>query len=333
MVGNDQYFMQKAIDIAWQYQGLTYPNPAVGAVIINKEKKLISIGVHKEANKAHAELDAVKNALLFYKKDIKESEPNLLHEEIRKEYKNFFKNHTIYVTLEPCNHYGKTPPCSLLLKEMGFERVVISILDSNKIASGGYKYLSKFTKIQKGILDEEGEKLIAPFKRWQEKNQFIFFKVAVSANNVYSGGIISSKKSRELVHKIREKCDLLVIGGETVRIDRPILDTRLASCKNPPDILILSKRNDFDKTIPLFHVKNRKVMIDNDFDKIIQRYKYIMVEGGENLYKYLENKLDAIMIFQSSKQIEGKSFEFGKNFKRLKKIKYFDDTIEWKMNL
>ena len=328
---NDKLYMQKAIDIAWQYQGLTYPNPPVGAVIIDENSNIIAKGVHKEAGKAHAELECVKNALLCYDKIIEQKEPNELHEEIIKKYKNFFKNHTIYVTLEPCNHYGKTPPCSLLLKEMGFERVVISVLDSNKKASGGVKLLSNFAKVETGILKSEGEKLISLFNLWQEKNSFIFFKVAVSKNSIYTGGIISSQKSRELVHKIREKCDLLVIGGDTVRIDRPTLDTRMASGKTPPDILILSRETDFDKTIPLFKVKNRKVIISDDFDEVVKNYNYIMIEGGERFYKLLEDRLDAIMIFQSNKEIVGKSFIFGDKFKRLNKFKYFDDTIEWRV--
>ncbi len=332
MVDNfDITFMQKAIDTAWYYQGLTYPNPPVGAVIVDEDKNIISYGVHKEAGKAHAELDAVYNALKFYNKDIKEINPNILHKIIIQKYKNFFKNHTIYVTLEPCNHQGKTPPCSLLLKEMGFKRVVISILDSNKIATGGAEYLGKFTSVDIGILKEEGKKLISLFNIWQKKSPFIFFKVAVDKNFSYTGGVISDIKSRELVHKIRQKCDLLIIGGDSVRVDRPKLDTRLCGGDSPPDILILSRRRDFDKSIPLFNIKNRRVFIDSDFDKVAKDYKYIMIEGGANFYQLLKDKLDALLIFQSMKEIGGESFKFGNNMQRLKKFKYYNDIIEWKI--
>ncbi len=323
---DDKFFMQKALSKAWQYQGLTFPNPPVSALIVDENNKIVSLGVHKGAGFAHAELDATAKALKI--NNIKD--PTSLHKKIIKDYKNHFKNHTIFVTLEPCNHYGKTPPCSLLLKEMGFKRVVISSIDKNKTASGGAEYLKPFTKTEIGILKEEGDALVSFFNLWIKKKPFVFFKVAVSKNNVYTGGTISSATSRRLVHKIREVTDLLVIGGESVRVDRPTLDTRLVNGKNPPDILIISQRNDFDKTIPLFNVKGRKVYISSNFDDIAYKYNYIMIEGGENLYKLLKDRLDAIMIFSTSKQIDGKSFEFGKEFRRLNIFNYFDDTIEWK---
>jgi len=327
---DENYFMQKAVDEAWKYQGLTFPNPPVAALIVDKDQKIVSLGVHKKAGLSHAELDAVKNALLFYGADIKENDPSKLHSFIIKNYKSYFKDHDIYVTLEPCNHYGKTPPCSMLLKEMGFKKVFISVKDPNSCATGGGELLKNYTTVYEDVLKEEGEKLIHFFKIWQKKGSFVFFKVAVSKNNVYTGGVISSKRSRELVHKIREIIDLLVIGGESVRVDRPTLDTRLSSGKNPPDVLILSKKDDFDKDIPLFKVKNRKVFISDNLD-ILQNYRYIMIEGGENLYNLLKDQVDAVMIFQSDKILNGKSFKFADEFKRLKKFKYFDDTIEWKV--
>ena len=326
----DENFMQKALDEAWKYQGLTYPNPPVGAVIVDDKQNLISIGVHKRAGLAHAELDAVKNALTFCGYKLLSKDPSSLHEEIRKKHKNFFKNHSIYITLEPCNHYGKTPPCSLLLKDMGFKKVFISTRDINKDASGGIEFLKDFTDVKVGVLEEEGRQLLTLFSIWLKKKPFVFFKVAVSKNGIYSGGIISSKKSRELVHRLREVCDLLVIGGETVRVDRPTLDTRLASGKNPPDVLIVSKRDDFDKTIPLFGVEGRKVFISDSLEKL-KEYSFVMVEGGENFYRFVKEHLDAVMIFQSKNILNGKSFEFAKEFKRLNKFNYFDDTIEWKI--
>ena len=326
----DEVFMQKALDEAWLYQGLTFPNPPVGAVITDKNQNVISTGVHKRAGEAHAELNAVKNGLLFYGKKVGESDPVALHKFICENYQNFFKDHDIYVTLEPCNHFGKTPPCSLLLKEMGFGRVVVSTLDVDKNAIGGVEFLKNSSDVKVGVLEKEGKNLLFPFERWQTKKPFVFFKVAVSRNWVYSGGVISSQTSRELVHSIREVTDLLVIGGESVRVDRPTLDTRLASGKNPPDVLILSQRDDFDKSIPLFSVEGRKVFISDSLE-ILKDYSYVMIEGGENFYQLVKEKIDAVMIFQTKKELEGKSFEFGKEFKRLKKFKYFDDTITWKM--
>ncbi|HIO91186.1 MAG TPA: bifunctional diaminohydroxyphosphoribosylaminopyrimidine deaminase/5-amino-6-(5-phosphoribosylamino)uracil reductase RibD [Campylobacterales bacterium] len=322
--------MQQALDEAWKYQAVTYPNPPVGAVIVDEKDSFVALGAHYEAGFAHAELECVKNALLYYgKSDIKDiKDPNKLHLYILKNYKNIFKDHTIYVTLEPCTHQGRTPSCSQLLKEMGFSRVVISSHDIDPNASGGYEFLLKNTKVDIGILSEKSDKLLSIFKATQKNKKFVFFKVAVSKNGVYTGGIISSQTSRELVHNLRQKIDLLVIGGKSVRVDRPTLDTRLIDGTNPPDILIYSKRDDFDKTIPLFGIKNRKVFISDSL-KIVENYKFIMIEGGENLFKAVKSSCDMFMIFKSDKIQDGNSFRFEKSLKRLNSFKYFDDTIEW----
>jgi len=322
--------MQQAIDEAWKFQGLTYPNPPVGAVIVDENSNIVSVGAHKEAGDSHAELECVKNALLFYKKtDIEDIDnPNQLHEYILKEYKNFFKKHTIYVTLEPCMHQGKTPSCSILLDYMGFNRIVIASHDTNPKASGGYQFLKQKSEVDIGVLRQKSQELLTIFNNSQSNKKSVFFKVAISQNGVYTGGIISSKTSRELVHKLRQKIDLLVIGGESVRVDRPTLDTRLVDGSNPPDILIYSTKNDFDKTIPLFNVKNRKVFIANSLD-MLDNYKFIMIEGGENLFKVVKNHCDMFMIFRSDKTLNGNSFKFEQSLKILNSFKYFDDTIEW----
>jgi diaminohydroxyphosphoribosylaminopyrimidine deaminase/5-amino-6-(5-phosphoribosylamino)uracil reductase len=331
MVKNDNYFMQQAIDEAWYYQALTFPNPPVGALIKDKDNKIISIGVHKEAGSAHAELDAVKKALIHYGKEdlVLITEPNKLHTYIIKHYSDFFKEHTIYVTLEPCLHQGKTPPCSILLEKMGFNRLVIAEKDRNKKAAGGMEYLRGKMEVISGVLEDKAKDLLTIFERSLKNKPVIFFKVAISNNGVYTGGVISSKTSRKLVHKIRQKCDLLVIGGESVRTDRPILDTRLADGINPPDILIYSRQKEFDQTIPLFSVKGRKVYICDSLEQV-QNYRFIMIEGGAKLFEKLYSFFDLVMIFRTQKELyHDKGYIFEKSLKRLNSFKYFDDTIEW----
>ncbi len=105
--------------------------------------------------------------------------------------------------------------------------------------------------------------LIEPFLIWQER-AFVLFKIAQTANGKIGGGYLSSKESLEHVHQLRLACDYMVIGGNTVRVDRPTLDCRFIEAK-APDIVIYSKQKDFDREIPLFKVKDREVNIVNRF--------------------------------------------------------------------
>ncbi len=305
---DDTLLMDFALKEAWKYQGLTYPNPAVGAVVSNEMGTVISCKAHQKAGLPHAEVEAIKDAYIKLTDDknlrnIYDSKT--IHDYLIANHRDIFKKMTLYVTLEPCNHHGKTPPCSHLIKELKFQKVIIGVRDSNKIASGGADYLAQ-NGIGVEILKEckACENLLFSFKKWQE-SRFVFFKLAMSLNGVIDGGIITGKKSRELVHRFRDRCDLLVIGGNTVRIDRPILDARLCDGK-APDILIYSKKRDFDKTIPLFSVKGRRVFIESDF-KILDRYKNIMIEGGEGMLKATRDIVDMYAIFHSPNFKKGKS--------------------------
>ena len=297
---DDNSLMNEAIKEAWKYQGLTYPNPAVGALISDKFGSILSCKAHTKAGAPHAEVEVIKDAYYRLTQDEKIQKlenSSEIHNYLIENHNDIFKNYTLHVTLEPCNHYGKTPPCSHLIKELKFKKVVIGKRDANPKAVGGAEYLRKHG-IKVDILDnhEECEDLLLPFIRWQEQN-FVFFKLAMSLNGVIDGGLITSKNSRELVHRFRDKCDLLVIGGNTVRIDRPTLDSRLCNGK-APDVLIYSKRDDFDKTISLFNVENRKVFIDNNFE-ILQEYKNIMIEGGIGMLNATKNIVDLYAIFRS----------------------------------
>ena len=140
---DDNFYMKLAIDEAWKYQLLTYPNPAVGCVIV-KDGKLLAIEAHKEAGQAHAEVNALKVAFLNFNPNsvlkIKQTSHEI-HEFLIKNHNNFFNDCDIYVTLEPCNHIGKTPACANLLKELKPRRVIISVKDTNNVASGGIETL------------------------------------------------------------------------------------------------------------------------------------------------------------------------------------------------
>lgn len=324
----ESFYLSLALHEAWKYQGLTYPNPAVGTVILGKNLEILAINAHKKAGDAHSELGAVKIALSkLNPKLIFPKNPNDLHQFILKHHDNLLKDSTFFVTLEPCSHIGKTPSCAYLLKELKPKYVFVGLKDLNDIASGGIKILkSGGIEVIKSTLSNKCHELLEPFLMWQKGN-FSFFKLALSSNGVIKGGIISCEKSRELVHKLRDRCDSLLIGGNSVRVDRPILDARLCNGK-APDILIYSKKGNFDKDIPLFHIKNRKVFIDNSF-KRLNDYNFTMIEGGEGMLRALPEQISHFLLFHSPDFIDGQNIKIDLNLKLLWQGKIGKDSYGW----
>ncbi len=294
-------FMQQAIDKAWKYQLLTYPNPAVGATVV-KDGKVLSVEAHKQAGMPHAEVLALKEAYLtFYPNSLLQSieDSAQIHDFLIKNHNNFFQECEIYVTLEPCNHTGKTPACAQLLEKVRIKKVYIGTLDPNPKASGGLQRLRDVgIEVCTQICQDQTDKLLYPFFKWQT-DKFVFFKLAMRKDGSIDGGYITTKDSLTHVHNIRNNLDLLVIGGETVRVDRPTLNCRYASQNNPPDILIYSNQNNFDTTIPLFSIKNREVSITNSLE-ILKSNKFVMIEGGYNLLNSLKSSIDYLVIYMSN---------------------------------
>lgn len=308
-----EFYMNLAINEAWKYQFLTYPNPAVGCVIVDKNGQILSIKAHEEAGKAHAELNAVCEALRGLNTDLNlPNEPNLAYEILCKHYKNALKDATAFVSLEPCTHFGKTPPCARLLSELGFKKVFISVADESKIAGGGAEFLRKNGVEVEFICEKEGQKLLKPFLKWQ-KGSFKLFKLALSLNGSSFGKIISSEKSRIYAHKIRSKIDLLVIGGKTVREDKPTLDARLVNGK-APDVCILSRQNlsEFDKNIALFSVPNRQI-----YNQIPKEAKFLMFEGGNAFLNAFKDEMDAFLIFNNTNFVNAENVRLNAEFKPL----------------
>lgn len=295
-------FMQLAIQEAWKYQFLTYPNPAVGATVV-KNGEVISVEAHKKAGSPHAEVLALKVAYLKYysNSELKDLEDSLdIHNYLIKNHNDFFKDCEIYVTLEPCNHIGKTPACAMLLEAVKIKKVYIGTMDCNVDAAGGLQRLRDANiEVEIDICKEQTDELLYPFKKWQEGN-FVFFKLAMRADGTIDGGYITTKDSLKLVHNIRNNLDLLVIGGQTVRVDRPTLDARFSDLNNPPDILIYSNKDDFDATIPLFNIPNRTVEISNSLE-LLKTKKFVMIEGGYNLLDHVKTQIDYLVVFVSKK--------------------------------
>ncbi|MDD2894745.1 MAG: bifunctional diaminohydroxyphosphoribosylaminopyrimidine deaminase/5-amino-6-(5-phosphoribosylamino)uracil reductase RibD [Aliarcobacter sp.] len=297
---DDNFYMKLAIDEAWKYQLLTYPNPAVGCLVV-KDGKLLSIEAHKEAGMPHAEVNALKaaylvenpNSILKTKNSSQE-----IHNFLLENHNGYFNDCEIFVTLEPCNHIGKTPSCANLLKELKPKRVIIAHEDINKVASGGIETLKSVNiDVSLGCLKKEAYNLLYPFIKWSS-GTFIFYKMAQTLNGSIDG-TVSSKMSQLYVHTLRDKVDLMLIGGNTVRIDKPTLDARYIAGR-APNIMIYSKNKIFDNNIPLFKVPNRQVLISDDLFKLLD-YKLVMVEGVYNLMNILKEKIDYIVLIVSPK--------------------------------
>jgi diaminohydroxyphosphoribosylaminopyrimidine deaminase/5-amino-6-(5-phosphoribosylamino)uracil reductase len=308
MKNTNNNFMLQAVCEAWKYQFLTYPNPAVGSCIV-KDNNIIVLSVHTKTGTPHAEVNGIKQAFLTLRHDEQLESLQTSHEihnYIINNHNGIFEDCEMYVTLEPCNHIGRTPACANLLKECNFKKVYIGSYDPNNQAAGGIKTLQDAQiEVEVGVEKEACDNLLYPFKKWIEGN-FKFFKLAMREDGSIDGGYITSKDSLTLVHEIRNVIDLLIIGGNTVRVDRPTLDARLTKDNNPSDVLIYSKQATFDTFIPLFHVKNREVFIDNDLSKYNQ--KLSMIEGGYNLLEILKEEIDMLMVFISHKEKKSNIF-------------------------
>jgi diaminohydroxyphosphoribosylaminopyrimidine deaminase / 5-amino-6-(5-phosphoribosylamino)uracil reductase len=297
---NDNFYMKLAIDEAWKYQLLTYPNPAVGCVIV-KDGRLLSIEAHKEAGAPHAEVNALKAAYLVENPNsvlkIKNTSHEI-HDFLLENHNGFFYDCEIFVTLEPCNHIGKTPSCANLLKILKPKRVIIAHEDINKEATGGVKTLeSSNIDVSLGCMKKEAYDLLYPFIKWNS-GTFIFYKMAQTLNGCIDGSV-SSKMSQLYVHTLRDKIDLMLIGGNTVRTDKPTLDARYIAGR-APNIMIYSKNKIFDNNIPLFKVSNREVIISDDLFKLLD-YKLVMIEGVYNLMNMLKERIDYIVLIVSPK--------------------------------
>ena len=219
----DKNYMKLALNLASARKGLTGDNPSVGCLIV-KEDKIISIGQTGYNGRPHAEHNAIKNSF---------------------ERLNGSK---MYVTLEPCNHYGKTPPCTKSIIKSGITELIYSIEDIDKRVKGrSFKILSsKKIKVRRGLLKEDAKKIYESYiKNRTKKLPFVTAKIAVSKNRlIYSKGSerITDKNSDKITHYLRYKNDSIMISSKTLNTDNPKLNCRLKGYeKFSPKRIILDK--------------------------------------------------------------------------------------------
>ncbi len=295
---NDEFYMQLALDAAWKHQLLTYPNPPVGAVIVC-DGRIVAVEAHRRAGTSHAEVLALLSAYETLSGEtvpIDRYDAYAAHAFLRGTGADFFHACTIYVTLEPCAHEGKTPSCASLLFELNLERVVVAHPDPIAGHGGGARQLNNVTM---GVLEAQAHDLITPFLMWQER-AFVLFKLAQTLNGRIGGGYLSSPESLEHVHRIRSVADRLIIGGGTVRADRPTLNSRFDPGGRAPDVTIFSGQTEWDHTIPLFDVEGRDVQI-SDTLACLDTPSLILVEGGGGMLEALGDRVDWMLTYLTPK--------------------------------
>ncbi len=218
---DDEYYMEIALELATRGAGYVSPNPMVGAVIV-KNGKIIATGYHQLYGKEHAEVKALKAA----------------GDEAR--------GSTMYVTLEPCVHYGKTPPCVPQIIAAGVKRVVIAMRDPNPLVSGKGVLMLKEAGIdvKVGVLEKKAKKLNEAFVKYITTGMpFVVLKVAQTADGKIatcngSSKWITCEESRRVVHRLRAFYDAVLVGIGTVIMDNPVLNVRLVEGRNPLKIVL-----------------------------------------------------------------------------------------------
>jgi diaminohydroxyphosphoribosylaminopyrimidine deaminase / 5-amino-6-(5-phosphoribosylamino)uracil reductase len=306
----DELFMQRAFELALLGVGQVSPNPRVGCVI-QHEGKIIGEGWHKKYGEEHAEVNAIQSV----------EDPSLLGQS------------TVYVNLEPCSHFGKTPPCADLLIRHSVKRVVIANVDTNPLVGGeGIKKLrAAGIEVTIGVLEKQGHELNKRFFTFVEKQRpFIILKWAQTADGFvaqpnYESKWISNDYSRQLVHKWRSEEDAVLVGTRTAAHDNPTLNVREWTGRSPVRVVLdrflrLSDRlNLFDKTQKticynvLKHEEHPNLSLirvdENDFvqhavkDLYKQKIQSVIVEGGaQTLQLFIDAGLwDEARVFTSGR--------------------------------
>lgn len=273
--------MQRCIELAEMGLGHTAPNPLVGCVIVH-ENKIIGEGFHQKFGGSHAEVNAVNSV----------------------NNKELLNTSTLYVTLEPCSHFGKTPPCADLIVKMGIPRVVISCEDPYpKVSGKGIEILKNAgINVETGVLKEEYEFVNRRFFTFFKKQRpYIILKWAQTKDGFIDVERsddkpkitwITNESCRTLVHKWRSEEQAILIGTNTAINDNPELTVRSWIGKNPLRIVI-DKNNCLPKNLKVFNDKAQTIIITEKFpeNKSEINIETVIIPFSENLVESILNEL------------------------------------------
>ncbi|MDO5509848.1 MAG: bifunctional diaminohydroxyphosphoribosylaminopyrimidine deaminase/5-amino-6-(5-phosphoribosylamino)uracil reductase RibD [Weeksellaceae bacterium] len=280
-------YMRRCLQLASNGLGNTYPNPLVGSVIVHNNR-IIGEGWHKRAGERHAEIVAINQV----------QEISLL------------KESTLYVNLEPCSHYGRTPPCAHSIVDMKIPRVVIGCRDIAAHVNGkGIAYLQeKGVDVVEGILQEEAQHLNRRFFTYQgKKRPYIILKWAQTSNGFMATKSgekkwISGKEAKQLVHKWRTEEQAILVGSGTVEIDNPQLNARLWVGNNPQIVILSTRISGFpgahiNEASPIIFPGDGTKAISENLNELMEvlhakNVQSMIVEGGSKvLRQFIEQGL------------------------------------------
>lgn len=314
---NADFYMDLALRCAWDSQLLALPNPSVGALILDKHSRIIALEAHSKSGEPHAELKACKNAYIALKGDDFEALQNLtsaseIYDFLLKNHNGILRDCSIFITLEPCNHYGKTPPCAELLKALEIKQIFFSVDENSADSRGGADNLAHFgAKITRGILRDRGEDLLYPFVKLRDSGTLRVFKVAQRLNGSFENGVISSHTSRTYSHKLRAIAHQIIISAKTILNDNPLLDSRLSESSKAPNVCILGSATSLkkceDRNLRIYSVPNRAVGFYENVD-LLPMQGFSIIEGGADMFESLKDKIDLLLIFISAKIACGRNF-------------------------
>lgn len=283
--------MQRALDLAQKGLGFVSPNPMVGCVIVH-DNKTVGEGWHKNYGGKHAEVNAIDSL----------------------ENKEIITESTVYVTLEPCSFYGKTPACTDLLIKHNPQLVVVASKDPNpKVSGNGIKLLKQAgISVEFGILEKEAITLNKRFfVAMQENRPYVILKWAQTSDNFiarsdYSSKWISNEYSRQLVHKWRTEEDAILVGYNTVKYDNPELTARNWEGRNPVRVVI-DPGLDLNQSFKIFGDSEEVYVFNSKVEKSDGNLHYKLISESnlaesllENLYK---NDIGSVIIEGGSKTI------------------------------
>lgn len=277
----DEKYMRRALQLATFGAGHVSPNPMVGAVIVAPDGTIIGEGFHRKFGEGHAEVNAFRS--------VKPSDEHLLPVS------------TIYVTLEPCSHWGKTPPCANLIVEKGIARAVIATRDPNpKVAGRGVAIMQNAgISVSEGILRKEAIILNKRFFTAQILHRpWILLKWAQTAEGKLSNPDgsplqISSPATSSLMHAQRALCDAIMVGTNTILTDNPSLDTRLWPGDSPRPVIFKSDKitDSIKNSLKIYSrspiILDPAISLEENMHLLFFEHKItsLMVEGGETLLK------------------------------------------------
>lgn len=273
----DKLNMRRAIQLAKNGYGSTSPNPMVGAVIVDPEGNIIGEGWHRKFGEAHAEVNAVNSVA----------------------DKSILPQSTIYVTLEPCSHHGKTPPCAELLVNCKFRRVVIGTTDPNERVSGrGINRLREAgIEVCTGVLENECRAINPAFMTAHSLHRpYVLLKWACSADGYLDcnrsadepAPKFSTPLTMTLMHRLRAGVDAIMIGSETALNDNPSLNTRLYPGRSPMKIII-DARGRIPPTLKIFSNSTPLIITSSQHHPAQNRAEILQMADPHNIAQILES--------------------------------------------